>query len=299
MQRRRLYLIDGTRGLLPVAALLYAATFWGLVWYPVRELEELGVAGLWQTLVAYGAALITLALLRPISLSPLHGHARDAFWLALASGWTNVAFLLAVLDGEVVRVLILFYLSPLWAVLLGRWLLHEAIRPHTGLMLALGLIGAAIMLWQPQALDRPANAADWLALSSGFAFALTNVMTRRMRVVSDRIKTQLAWVGVVAISMLWLMVVPTPLPEAAPMAWLGTVLLGVLGFFFSTLAVVYAVSRMPVQRSSVIMLFEILVGAVSAWWIAAEAMQWREWFGGAMIVAAGLIAVYYGEKDVD
>jgi len=79
--------------------------------------------------------------------------------------------------------------------------------------------------------------------------------------------------------------------------WLGTLLLGLLGFMFSTLAVVYAVSRMPVQRSSVIMLFEILVGAVSAWLIAGESMQWREWLGGAMIVGAGLIAVFYGEKD--
>ena len=182
-------MIDRGRGLLPLGALLYAASFWGFVWYPVRMLEELGMSGLWQTLVAYSAALLVLSLVRGFSLTTLAGHGQHAAWLTLSSGWTNVAFLLAVIDGEVVRVLILFYLSPLWAVLLSRWLLAEPIRPHTGLMLGLGLAGAAVMLWQPNALDSPANTADWLALSAGFAFALTNVMTRRMRVVSDQLKT--------------------------------------------------------------------------------------------------------------
>ncbi len=290
-------MIDQRRGLLPLGALLYAASFWGFVWYPVRLLEDLGMSGLWQALVAYSAALLTLSLVRGFSLASLTGHYRNGAWLTLASGWTNVAFLLAVIDGEVVRVLILFYLSPLWAVLLGRWLLAEPIRPHTGLMLGLGLVGAGVMLWQPSALDTPANTADWLALSAGFAFALTNVMTRRMRPVSDQLKTQLAWCGVILISLPWLLVKPLPIPDVVLQGWVGTVLLGVAGFLFSTLAVVYAVSRMPVQRSSVIMLFEILVGAMSAWLIAGESMQWREWLGGAMIVGAGIIAVFYGEKD--
>lgn len=292
-------MIDRDRGVLPLAALLYAASFWGFVWYPVRLLEELGMSGPWQALVSYAAALLLLTSLRGISLRPVAGHAGDAVWLTLASGWTNVAFLIAVIDGEVVRVLILFYLSPLWAVLLGRWLLHEPLRPHTAVMLLLGLAGAVFMLWDPSALQTPAGVADWLALSAGFGFALANVMTRRMRQVSDTLKTQLAWVGVVSVSLLWLLLRPQPLPEVAAAGWLGAVALGMLGFFFSTLAVIYAVSRMPVQRSSVIMLFEIVVGAVSAWLLAGELMHWREWLGGVMILAAGLVAVFHGAKHVD
>ena len=285
------------RGPLPLLALLYAASFWGFVWYPIRLLEGLGLSGLWQTLISYAAALALITLLRGLPLKSLTGQGRNAFWLTLASGWTNVAFVLAVIDGEVVRVLILFYLSPLWAALLGRWLLAEPIRPHTGFMLTLGLAGAVIMLWQPGALQTPVNRADWLALSAGVAFALTNVMTRRMQGVSDRLKTQLAWAGVVAISGLWLLVATLPVPHVTAAAWLGALALGVLGFFFSTLAVVYAVSRMPIQRSSVIMLFEIVVGALSAWLLAGEGMGWREWLGGTLIVGAGLIAMSYGETD--
>ena len=286
------------RGPWPLLALLYAATFWGLVWYPARWLEQAGVAGLWQTLVSYGSALAVMLLARGF---PLRGLGRDPWAvgvLVLAAGWTNVAFLLAVIGDQVVRVLILFYLSPLWATLLGHWLLGERLRPLTWLALALGLGGAVVMLYRPDVLQQPVGRGDWLALSAGFAFAVTNVMTRRLQGLSDQVKTELAWLGVVLVSLAMLLLEGDPLPRADWTGWAGAVALGVPGFLLSTLAVVYAVSRMPVQRSSVIMLFEVLVGALSAWWLAGETLGLREWLGGAMIIGGGLVAMSLDERRV-
>ena len=286
------------RGPWPLLALLYAATFWGLVWYPARWLEQAGVAGVWQTLVSYGSALAVMLLARGF---PLRGLGRDPWAvgvLVLAAGWTNVAFLLAVIGDQVVRVLILFYLSPLWATLLGHWLLGERLRPLTWLALALGLGGAVVMLYRPDVLQQPVGRGDWLALSAGFAFAVTNVMTRRLQGLSDQVKTELAWLGVVLVSLAMLFLEGDPLPRADWTGWAGAVALGVPGFLLSTLAVVYAVSRMPVQRSSVIMLFEVLVGALSAWWLAGETLGLREWLGGAMIIGGGLVAMSLDERRV-
>ncbi|HHI75985.1 MAG TPA: DMT family transporter [Gammaproteobacteria bacterium] len=286
------------RGPWPLLALLYAATFWGLVWYPARWLEQAGVAGVWQTLVSYGSALAVMLLARGF---PLRGLGRDPWAvgvLVLAAGWTNVAFLLAVIGDQVVRVLILFYLSPLWATLLGHWLLGERLRPLTWLALALGLGGAVVMLYRPDVLQQPVGRGDWLALSAGFAFAVTNVMTRRLQGLSDQVKTELAWLGVVLVSLAMLLLEGDPLPRADWTGWAGAVALGVPGFLLSTLAVVYAVSRMPVQRSSVIMLFEVLVGALSAWWLAGETLGLREWLGGAMIIGGGLVAMSLDERRV-
>ena len=281
----------------PVLALLLGAVFWGFVWYPVRELGHMGLSGVWQAGVSYGSALLLLVLLRGLRLRGISQRPLDVFWLVLASGWTNVAFLLAVMQDEVVRVLIFFYLSPLWAVLLGRWLLGERIRPVTAWMLGLGLGGAAVMLWQPNILSTPVGTADLLALSSGFAFAMTNVMTRRLHHLGTTTKTQLAWIGVVLVCVVMITVERPQLPPVAPAVWVGAVLLGIGGFMFVTLAIVYAVSRMPVQRSSVIMLFEIVVGATSAWLLAGETIDGREWIGGAMILTAGLVAVFVERPD--
>lgn len=278
-------------GFLPVLVLLYAAAFWGFVWYPARLLESQGMAGLWQAVLSYGAALLVMLLVRGPQFKGLARQPGSALGLVLASGWANVAFLLAVISDEVVRVLILFYLSPLWAVLLGRWLLGEVIRPVTAGMLLLGLGGALIMLWQPNMLQIPLGRGDWLALTAGMAFALTNVLTRRLQHLGTVAKTQLAWVGVLLVSVIWIGLTDVHLPRALPAAWGGAVLLGLFGFMFSTLAVVYAVSRMPVQRSSVIMLFEIVVGALSAWILANEVVSVHEWIGGTLIIIAGLVAV--------
>jgi len=278
-------------GPLPVLALLYASSFWGFVWYPVRSLEQLGMGGLWLALVSYLSALLVLLALRMPRLAALRGYWRDALWLTLAAGWTNVAFLLAVLSDEVVRVVILFYLSPLWAVLLARWLLGEPIRLVSAAMLLLGLGGAGVMLWQEDLLHTPPGRGDLLALSAGFGFALTNVMTRRLERLDTPLKTQLTWLGVVLMAAVLIVLLGESLPRSGAEAWMGAAGLGLLGFMFSTLCVVYAVSRMPVQRSAVIMLFEVLVGAASAWWLAGEQIDAREWLGGTMIIAAGLVAV--------
>ena len=87
-----------------------------------------------------------------------------------------------------------------------------------------------------------------------------------------------------------------PLPEVGVKTWMGAVILGVVGYFAATLAVVYAISQMPIQKSSVILLFEVLVGAISAWLLADEVMNMDDWLGGAIIITSGLIAIFSGHK---
>lgn len=280
----------------PTLGLLYGATFWGFVWYPTRLLEDAGMHGAWLTLVSYAVAFACFLPFVRLPSSARGARPPDLLVLLLAAGWTNVAFVLAVLEGEVVRVVLLFYLSPIWTVLLGHWLLGEHLRWRTWLMLGPGLGGAFIMLWDPAVGRVPLNEADLLAVSAGFAFALNNVMTRRITQLPVRAKTQIAWLGVVLVSAAFVLVQAPAVPQAAPSAWAGTAALGLFGFMLSTLAVMYGVTHMPVQRSAVIMLFELVVGAASAWWLAGEAIDLREWIGGALILSAALIAIFQEEQ---
>ncbi len=57
-----------------------------------------------------------------------------------------------------------------------------------------------------------------------------------------------------------------------------------------TVTVLYGVSHMPVHRSAVILLFELVIGAVSALLLTDEVVLMREWLGGALIVAAAYMA---------
>jgi drug/metabolite transporter (DMT)-like permease len=277
--------------LLPVLSLLFTATLWGLVWYPLRRLETAGLNGLWSSLVSYGTLLTVFAWIFLRDRRAVLAHARPLVWMGLAAGWCNVAFIMAVLHGNVVRMLLLFYLSPFWAVCLGWLMLHERLDRRSLLVFMIAMIGALVMLWNERVgMPWPRDTADWLAVSSGFAFALSNVYVRRMQSVGVWTKSATSWAGVVLVALLWIAWTQAPLPRVPGAAWLGGALLGLCGFLLMTLTVQYGVTRMPVHRSAVILLFELVVGAVSSLLLTTETVQPREWAGGAMIVTASWLA---------
>lgn len=272
---------------LAVASLLLAATLWGIVWYPLRLLEQAGLQGLWSTLILYCAAACVGAVLARGHWREAHGNLGWLAVLTLGAGWCNTAFILAVLEGEVMRVLLLFYLAPAWTLVLARLFLDERIGAAAAVSIAVALCGAGLMLWSPEiGLPWPVSRADLLALSSGMAFALSNVAIRRLQSVSVRVKTALSWYGVVAIAGIGLVAGVAPVPAVGAGTLVAAVALGLFAMTVMTLAVQYGVTHLPAHRSAVILLFELVVGAVSAAWLAGEVMGLREWAGGLLIAGA-------------
>lgn len=283
---------------LAVNALLLAATMWGLLWYPLRLLEQAGLPGLWATLVAYTVASVAGVL---YGFRDLPEFARYPAWLAglaLAAGWCNVSFILAIIDGNVVRVVLLFYLSPLWSVLLGRIFLGERIDRPAAMVLAVAMSGALLMLWDPRVgRPWPQDSADWLALSAGLAFSVNNVIVRGTGHIALSAKTNSAWIGGALLAALGLALVPGPVPAAAVGTWWAAAALGLFGIVLMTVTVQYGVTHMPVRRSAVILLFELVVATVSAQLLADEALTLQEWLGGGLIIGAALIAALWKERD--
>lgn len=276
---------------LPIVALLAAATFWGTLWYPLRWLEQQGLAGLWATCAMFGAVLL-MGL--PLWIRYRSETARRPLLLTaigLSAGGCNVAFVLAVLDGTVVRVLLLFYLSPLWALLFGRWLLGERLTGTAIATVLLAVGGALIVLWDPgQGLPLPEHRADWLAIVSGICFALSNVLARKGQDLPVPLKTVSTWAGVVLLASAGLILYDYAWPTVATQTWMAVIALGWFGVGLMTILVMYGVTHLPVYRSAVILLFEVLVGAASAWWLANETLGWQEWLGGTVILLAGWLA---------
>ena len=276
---------------LAVVALLISSTLWGIIWYPLRLLEGQGLDGVTTSLVMYVAASV-------MGLFWLKGLGRawveqpsHLLLIMLFSAWTNIAFVLAVLDGHVVRVLLLFYLSPLWAVLLGRWFLCERIGLSGALTLLVAMAGAGFMLWQPEAGRLwPESAADWYALTAGMSFAALNVTVRGADAISQSCKANAAWWGVVILAGAWLWLGGEGLPAVSSEVYQWAAMLGIGGIVIMTLTVQYGVTHLPVQRSAVILLFELVAGAISAQLLADEQVLLHEWLGGGLIVLAGYMA---------
>ncbi|MEY8875223.1 MAG: DMT family transporter [Leptothrix sp. (in: b-proteobacteria)] len=285
-----------------VLALMLNALVWGVSWWPFRQLQALGLHPLWTTALVYGLAVGVILLWRPAAFGQLL-RSRALWGIAFAAGVTNAAFNWAVTIGEVVRVVLLFYLSPLWTVLLARWLLHERFSGRVALRVLLALAGATLVLGvggRTGAAGAPAGPAlllaDLLGLLAGATFALNNVLLRRESQRPDEGRALAMFSGGVLVSSAVALSagthagVPISWPASVQLTWLLPALLLGLAFLGGNLALQYGATRLPANVTAVVMPTEIVFASVSAVWLGGEQLQPAVLAGGALILAATVLA---------
>ncbi len=273
------------QNVMPIAGVLSGALVWGLIWYPYRVLQDAGVSGALATLITYLLAMLCGAFMLPRVWRELPNAGWWALLLVLSAGWANLGYVLAMLHGEVMRVLLLFYLAPVWTILFSFWLLGERLNRYGYFVVALSLGGALVMLWEPNfGLPLPQNLSEWLGLSAGMGFALSNVTSRRAAHLSVEAKSFSLWLGTAALTLpflLWQGRGGEQLAAISAPSWLLLALLGLV-LCATSFAVQYGVTHLSANRAVVLFLFELVVAAISSYFIANEAMELRDWIGAAL-----------------
>lgn len=280
---------------LPALALCLNALVWGTSWWPLRYFETLGLHPLWTTALVYAAVVVVIVLWRPRAVRQV--SATPALWLlVLAAGATNASFNWAMVIGDVVRVILLFYLMPVWAVLLARLLLNEPITRGAALRVALGVAGAAVVLWPAgaglEALPLPRSLADWLGLVGGFSFALNNVMLKRESHRPQEDRALAMFVGGAVVSAVIALALPgtVPLPPAPALAWVLPVLVMAVLFGLGNLALQYGAGRLPAIVTAIVMLTEVVFASASALALGSAQLTTQALLGGALILVAASLA---------
>ena len=278
---------------LAAMALMVNAFVWGVSWWPFRYLNGYGLHPLWTTGLTYITVACGILLLKPKAARGL--AANPQLWLmGLAAGVTNICFNWAVTMGDVVRVVLLFYLMPAWSVLVAWWLLGENPTAASLLRLLLAMTGVLVVLKAPDSpWPVPRELADWLALAGGLSFAVTNSLLRRFsHSGSDsRMLAMFAGSGLLATSAallgLSLHIVPAP---ALALTGLPVLLALTLAFLASNAALQYGAARLAAGTTALVMLTEILFASGSAAVLAAAEFSPRILLGGSLIVVAALLA---------
>ena len=112
---------------LPVVVLFISSIGWGLTWLPIKYLNAQGIEGPLLVLIAFAAAVLCLL---PIFIRQRHQWLPQLnlmLLIALFGGFANLAFQVSIYYGDVIRVMILFYLLPVWSVVGGVVFLKEPI----------------------------------------------------------------------------------------------------------------------------------------------------------------------------
>ena len=285
----------------PVLALLFNALVFGLSWWPLREMQSLGLHPLWATAFMYGFACVCIAIFYPNSWRSMGKH--PALWcLFLGSGLTNFGFNWAVTWGDVVRVVLLFYTMPAWSVLFAWLLLNERPTRWSLLRLALALCGVALVLKTPEmAWPWPSSAMDYLALLGGASFALNNAMLKKLSYLPEADRMAGMFGGGMALTAAAAL-------AGAPLGWvswpqgyawwpyaLGLALL----LLASNLSLQMGAARLAASTTSLVMLSEIVFATLSSVALGASELSTRKLLGGLLIVLAAALAAWPSKDQPD
>lgn len=282
----------GSKQKIAVGALLAGAMVWGLVWFPYRALQEAGIAGEFASAITYLLALAIACIGYRGKLSRMR-PSRMLLLIGLTTGCCNVGFVLATIHGIVVRVVLLFYLAPVWTVVFAYLLLGERLSLRGGLFMLLAIAGAVVMLWNPVlGVPVPNDIWEWVGLAAGVLFALSNVLVRKAQdhAIEQRAFFVFAGCSLVACAACLFNVAAAPSITSFALTPVALLLLIGITIWAVNYAVQYGLGQVPANEAIVIYLSELVFAAMSSWVLAGESLHAREWAGGIMIVAASLLA---------
>lgn len=196
--------------------------------------------------------------------------------------------------GEVAVIILLWFLTPVWSVLIARFVLGWPVAPLRIAAIAVGLAGLALMLGAGGGMPWPRGPGEWMALAAGM---LWSVATTGMAVRPPMAPVSAAFVfalGACAAAGAIAAVLPgAPVALSEPgRAALVAVLTGALWWAASIAALLWATARLEPVRVGILLMTEVLVGAATAAVLAGERLSAMEIAGGALVLIAGLLEVW-------
>ena len=282
-------------------ALLIAAGMWGLFWIPQRALEAGGLTGGWATI---SQMVIPFVMLLPISLWRLYkglSFGLEYPLIGLLFGGGIACYANSFLLTDVVRALILFYITPVWTTIFEIVFLRQIPRFYRYITLVLALSGVWIVFGQEGVIPLPQNSGDWIALLGGILIAASAVRMeiKKPEGIYPILFSFFFYGGLFTLIQSYFLSdylgdAPSIESWVAMMPWL--ILIAILFHIPTNIVILGAPSRIGAGIFSIIILFEIVVGTFSAAVLTDELIGWREILGSSFIIFAGLTEIIFASN---
>lgn len=280
----------------PDMAVLFAAAMWGTMWIPARAMSsgglDSGLAAALSTLVAI-AALIPELLRNRSALV----FSRRVWWISFLLGFGVALYWEAMVRGNVARVVLLFYLMPVWTVILARLINGEAATGRRILGVALGLGGMMVVFSANGGIPLPRSLADYMGLAAGVMWALAFVLCARPGMEKTTLSQLLGSLLILAPSV-WLLtllpgsreaanVMEAQAGLAATVIWLAAFgLIWLLPGMYMTL---FGADHLQPGQVAIFLMLEVVIALVSSAILLDEPFGLREVAGAILILGASLV----------
>lgn len=267
---------------------------WGASWIPLKALNAKGADGL--PLIAYAYSVLAVIALPWVWRQRASAHQRLHWLLAIVlfGGAANVCFSYAIIYGDVVRVMVLFYLLPAWGVLGGHFILKEPTQWWRWCGVVLALVGAFIILGGPKILTQPIHYLDFVAIGAGIFFTASNLVFRGVEQVSLAPKIFALFLGSSLLALLLLSSQPPTKSPEFPFAWVA--LYACTWLLIANWGSLWAITKMAAGRSAIILIMELITAVATQVAFTGTSLHSYEWVGGSLILSAAVIEIIAAQR---
>ena len=276
---------------LPVISLLVGTVFWGLLWWPLKFFAQVGLT---SNLIGITAYTMVGVVAIPIVWRQRKSWGDEwrllgliGFFFALA----NISFNTALIHGEVVRVMLLFYLLPAWGALGGVLILGEKLSKQRCFAIAISLLGVFVIMGVDN-LSWEFSLADMMALAAGMFLSAAGVVNKMALKIPMASRSFIPFIFCPVLAAVGNYFAPTPMPEMSLITWgllAGFAFIWILG---ATIFTTLGVSNIEASRASILQVTELFVAIISAMVVGGEVLEIKEYVGGALIILASLIEAF-------
>lgn len=276
---------------LPVISLLLGTVFWGLLWWPLKFFAQVGLT---SNLIGITAYTMVGVVAIPIVWRQRKSWGDEwrllgliGFFFALA----NISFNTALMHGEVVRVMLLFYLLPAWGALGGVLILGEKLSKQRCFAIAISLLGVFVIMGVDN-LSWEFSLADMMALAAGMFLSAAGVVNKMALKIPMASRSFIPFIFCPVLAAVGNYFALTPMPEMSLITWgllAGFAFIWILG---ATIFTTLGVSNIEASRASILQVTELFVAIISAMVVGGEVLEIKEYVGGALIILASLIEAF-------
>lgn len=283
----------------PNLTVLISCFFWGTYWIPLRYLDNNNNSSVWPIFISF--LILSAILVKPLILSIKTILINKNFYFLLGCLFAALAISLyseSLIRGEIAKVVVLFYLCPIWGSILARIFLHKKFTIIRIISIILGFIGLEIIVGIEQGFFLPSNLVEWIAILAGITWAISLTFFNLAESTSGLQKTSLTIFFVPFIFLLLCFIpggrstiISSNLLSLNP-TFIWIVMFAIFWLLPSILLIFFSVEILDPGRINILLAFEVVVGILSAALLTSEIIGFKELLGAFFVITACSIDVF-------
>ena len=292
------------KNLNPNFAIILSTLLWGTWWYPLRLMNEIANNNAIPLFLSFSLAGIFLII---ISLKDIKNITKQNVILTIVAASAGAAAMClyneGLLRGNVARILIFFYLTSVWSTLIEIFFMKQGLTIYRVFSIICGFGGMFVMMGIDQGNYLPSTLADFFGVLSGFLWSVCATLIRVNTDLRVNFATSVFILmgGVFVILAVFLpggQIIEGFTYSIFKNSFLIILVFGFLWILPGYWLVTMGQDQVDPGRAGILLMFEVLIGVVSAYLLANEVITIREFLGAILILTAPLIELYASKNSL-